>query len=582
MVESNLGNEQLAYDELQKIYRTTDTATFTPYYRHVFLLAQSEVLLCLNRPEEALEAAAQSLHAVNDLDRRSKFDAVVAMVRAHIGIGNLEEAATLAGEYEEYFSENVKLRSTLSRELENKKLNLGHSQALAASQRARTIAIVIAFGGLFTLASFAFLNRMRRSHQRQLLEKEQRVNRELAQLIEEHTQKLTEEFEKKNELEKQLAEQKNLEDLGGLVGNLAHDFNNLLQVIRVANETLQLKLDADDGAMLETSNQCVETAEKTIHQLLAYSRKQSLSTKSLVFSEYLRNHEQIFRSALPEKVRLRITDRSEGSAILIDESKMTNALLNLLSNSSDAMQFGGEILLSVAKLNPKSGTTESGARPQLEISLQDCGEGMDDTTLQRAFEPYYTTKIEGSGTGLGLASVHGFVEQSGGEIEINSEIGQGTVIRMSFPIDRLDYQTGLSTDPMEWDLSGLKVLLVEDDLLVANSIKSLLEAAQASVHYAENAERAMELLSHDHQIDHVVSDLSMPGRFDGRGLANWISKHHPEMTITVVSGNPGEYENAGIPILTKPFSGQQLIRMIVELRQLQQDGPTSETQNGPN
>ncbi len=550
MVEANLGRPDVAMEQLDSIISTTDLEAFTPFYRRLYLLAKSEILLAMNRPEIAATFAEKSLAASEGLDERYKFPSVVVLAQSYIELGRLSEAEELIESYQGFFDKSQRLKHRLIRRAEQIRLH----------NRQRTTFIVL---GLATLSLVGILiwHWFKRKHEKALLKKERQLSSQLSELVQQRTASLESEFKQKVDLDMQLAERNSLEVLGGLVGNFAHDMNNLLHVIRNSNELVELELGQRQRATLTASNQCIDTASRTIQQLLAYSKKQNLQPQHFQFSNYIQNHLEIFRSALPEKIKLICNDDSQGATIRIDECQLTNALLNLICNSSDAMPFGGEIELSAALDHSVFGEGFQGERT-LIISIKDNGEGMSEETLNRAFEPYYTTKGSDAGTGLGLSSVMGFVKQSGGMIWLESNVNSGTLAKMQFPIVKKDVTSRRESrlDEVE-DLEGFSILLVEDNELVASSLKVMLQLLNAEYQHVESAGEAVELLSQSHSFNFVISDISMLGKMDGLGLAHWIRHNSPRLEFLLITGRP-DNQTDDYPVLQKPFTLKRLLASI--------------------
>ncbi|MFK7766981.1 MAG: ATP-binding protein [Mariniblastus sp.] len=567
IIESNLGREQDALKALDKFDVFIGSEKVTPFYEHIYWFAKSTVMLKLHRPDEALASAKKSLNAVKDLDARTRFNPAVLIAKSYVEFGDFDAADNVVKEYEPLFESNPRVKQQLEHSVQRKKMEIYQVEASTSRQKIES-ALLIGVGLCLLVLTTGFVwYKSSRNHQRSLLEKEQQQNAKLKTLVEAKTESLVKEFERQAELEKELAERKRIENLGGLVSNFAHDFNNLLQVIKTSNEIIGTSVSGKLATLLQSSDRCVETAEKTIQQLLASSKNQYLQPEYMFFSDYLTNHVEIFRAALSEKNKLTINDQSEKAVLPIDQAKMTNALLNLLSNASHAMPHGGEVHLSTALKTAEQLDRQGGfGKPIdsnqkfLQIVVKDNGEGMTEENRQRVFKPFFSTKRKGVGTGLGLSSVCGFVNQSGGEIQLSSELNRGTEVTMYFPIRGAISNVNSNDSSLEGtDFTTFKILLVEDNLAVANSIILMLESVGASGQHVKSGDEAIEILTHAHEINHVVTDISMPGKFDGVSLATWIQENQAELSFTLVSGNNGREETNGMPVLPKPFSRSDLL-----------------------
>ena len=554
-VESHLGRKDEAYRELQKIQANTNPDRFTKFFKCIYLASLSEVLLLMDQPEDALTQAQRSMEAVANLGCKVQFRPATALVKAHIELGQFDEANELLKEYADQFKTAPDILSRLEQRQLRKEAQLHEDAAVEAKQTSERLLLLIILSGFFSLAFVFSWYKFRRQQQDLVLQQEQQLNAELTRLVDRKSESLELEFQQKSELEKQLSEKKNLENLGRLVGNLAHDFNNLLQVIRNANEFMTSQENGAHRDVLDLSNQCVDTAATTIQQLLAYSKNQHLSVENIAFSVYLSEHSRIFHSAVPENIHLLIEDYSCRAKVRIDESEMTNAILNLLSNSCDAMPQGGTIWLY-------SSTDEN----QLVVSCKDDGEGISRQNLNRVFEPYFTTKPSHQGTGLGLSSVFGFVQQSGGEISVSSELGEGTEVIMRFPICN-EVSNPIESHPTQDSirLNDVHILVVEDNRFVASCLQAALENSGAKFSCVRTVAEAIQALNLSRDYNFVLSDIFMP-RESGMELAKWLQQHRPDTRLVLMSGRAIELENDDIPFLQKPFRTSELMEILASIQ----------------
>ncbi|MBT3361128.1 MAG: PAS domain S-box protein [Rhodospirillales bacterium] len=378
-----------------------------------------------------------------------------------------------------------------------------------------------------------------------------------------------------NQLERQLAQAQKMEVVGQLTGGVAHDFNNLLQVVEtsleLAKDTIPNGSEAEkfvDGA-LRAGNR----GAKLTQQLLAFSRKQTLHPENLDAHSLIDGMTSLWSRTLGEDVS--IETKFVGGAVnfTVDESGLTNALLNLALNARAAMPKGGTLTVAVGKQHfDVDVPIENGVLPAgdyVEISVADTGCGISGENLAHAFEPFFTTKEVGEGSGLGLSMVYGFARQSGGDATIESELGQGTTVRLMLPA-----AVGERVSPSDAQTTGkdarhaIKVLLVEDDADVRATTHMVLESLGCEVVEAATAAPVPDMLRHDDSIDLLLSDIVLPGGKNGIELAKEAQLLRPDLKVVLVSGYPeGTLEKAGLtdagfPLLGKPFSKSALSEML--------------------
>ncbi|MEM9184662.1 MAG: ATP-binding protein, partial [Pseudomonadota bacterium] len=311
-------------------------------------------------------------------------------------------------------------------------------QAVTKNRNLLLAVVVLTAAVLMTLL-YAF---DRRRYQKNLLDREQALNQELTQTVEEKSEALRQQLGEQAELQRALDRKKRNELVGQLTSNVAHDFNNLLQVISSANEQFEpLTETAAQRAVLGASNDSIRYASEMIHQLLAYSRQQELQATATDISKLLDGTRTLFRSAVGEEITLTFGDFPADAVALVDPAKLTSAILNLLRNASDAVNEAGAIRVEVSRETLDRQQTRTW--PSLEpgdyvlITVEVNGQGMDPATLERATEPFFTTKAETTGTGLGLSSVHGFVRRSAGDLLLRSSPEEGTRVTLALPASEM-------------------------------------------------------------------------------------------------------------------------------------------------
>lgn len=432
--------------------------------------------------------------------------------------------------------------------------------AEAATQKEREKSLRQQRGFIIGISIFAVLSGIaliyfnaRRQLQSRLRDNLREQNASLSALVESKSQDLVQKVTEQSQLKEALAERRHMETIGQIAGNVAHDFNNVLQVVSSTNDLLagSAKHPAELQA-LAASNQSVRSGSRTVGQLLAYSRNQQLETSIFNVASYLEETEALFRSAIGDVNQLKLQVLCDDAWVNLDSSQLTAAIINLLSNASDALDIPGEIGLT-ATIH----STPADAKRSLQIQVLDHGRGMDSSILQEASRPYFTTKP--GGTGLGLSSVYGFALQSGGEALIESKINNGTRAYLRFPL----YEGAINSVEVEpsspQSLQGSRVLIVEDNSLIAQTLKTLLEREGATSHWVSAADQAQAALAHDDNYDLMLSDVKIPGPLDGFGLAQWVREQHPKIRIGMMSGyGPSVDDALDVPVLGKPFSAEEL------------------------
>ena len=330
-------------------------------------------------------------------------------------------------------------------------------------------------------------------------------------------------------LEAQFVQSQKMQAIGQLAGGVAHDFNNLLTAITGHCDLLLLrhkKTDQDYDDLLQI-NQNANRAAALVSQLLAFSRKQTLRPQNLEIRETLSDLTHLLDRLVGEKVQLRLEYDPVKRAVRADKRQLEQVVMNLVVNARDSMPEGGEILISTAGTEIcEPMLRDRVAVPKgayVSISIQDKGCGIASDKLQKIFEPFYTTKRTGEGTGLGLSTVYGIVKQTGGYIFVDSSVGQGTIFTLLLPASDLPSQKAASP-PSDIKLvanrpEGGAVLLVEDEATVRTFAARALRLCGYSVLVAESGERALENAQNPTvKLDLFVTDVVMPGR----GGPSWV------------------------------------------------------------
>ena len=377
------------------------------------------------------------------------------------------------------------------------------------------------------------------------------------------------------ETQDQLIQAQKMEAVGRLAGGIAHDFNNILTAISGYTELLI----ADAGEMSAAGKDLVEirkAAERAASltgQLLAFSRKQVLRAVTLDLNSVLHDMDQLLRRLIGENIELVI--ETAGNCVLVraDPGQLQQVILNLALNARDAMPDGGILTLgtSVGRFDdahPSPDNLPPGRFVVLTVS--DTGMGMDDTTMKRLFEPFFTTRAARGGTGLGLSTVHGIVLQSGGGITVESGKGIGSVFSVYLP-ETTDTAEREDTQPQRKTrhVNRGTILLVEDETTVRTLAQRILERAGYTVLSARDAPDALEILEKESAtIDLLLTDVVMPGGMNGRTLAKTIAASHIELRILYISGyaedafGTHEVSEPGEGFLRKPFTPGELLTAV--------------------
>ncbi len=377
--------------------------------------------------------------------------------------------------------------------------------------------------------------------------------------------------------EAQLRQAQKMEAVGKLTGGVAHDFNNLLQVIGSNLEMLSVEIADNDrlNKRVETALQAVWRGSKLASQLLAFARRQPLSPKVMNLGRLIRDADDMFRRALGEGVEIETVIGGGLWNTCVDPVQVETALLNLAINARDAMQGRGKLTLEAgnAYLDDNYALRHAEVTPgqYVMIAVSDTGTGIDPDIIEKVFDPFFSTKPEGQGTGLGLSMVHGFVKQSGGHIKIYSELGQGTTVRIYLPRSREDEDSKI--EPVASPVVGGSetILLVEDDEDVRVTTAEMLSDLGYAVLRAKDADSALVIIESGAAIDLLFTDIVMPGTLRAPELARKAQQKIPGIIVLFTTGYAenaalhGGRLGGGINLITKPYARDQLGR---KLRQL--------------
>jgi signal transduction histidine kinase/ActR/RegA family two-component response regulator len=392
----------------------------------------------------------------------------------------------------------------------------------------------------------------------------EKMNAELERRVEERTQEREAALAQIHQMQK-------LESLGKLTGGVAHDFNNLLTVV-IANLELLRKRVPPDRRIERLIEGAVAGAERGVmltSRMLAFARRQELKPEAVDLPKLVDGMADLMRHSLGPSIEVATTFGNDLMPIQVDRSQLELAILNLALNARDAMPLGGRLAINGRgeKLRG-SNPHELAPGDYVLIEVADAGTGMDETTLKRATEPFFTTKGTGKGTGLGLSMVHGFVVQSGGAIDIRSAIGSGTTVQLWLPATESAALDPSETTPRRKGKGkrAYRVLVVDDDPLVSSGTAGMLEDLGHSVLEASSGNAALELLRSEPPFDLVITDHAMPG-MSGTELARQLRQTWPTLPVLLVTGYAElpNGENPGLPRLAKPYRQEELGACIVEL-----------------
>jgi two-component system, cell cycle sensor histidine kinase and response regulator CckA len=379
-------------------------------------------------------------------------------------------------------------------------------------------------------------------------------------------------------LESQLRQAQKMEAVGRLAGGVAHDFNNLLTIINGYSDLLLGRLPPDDPSrdLVSEIYKAGERSAGLTRQLLAFSRKQVLAPRTLDLNAVVTNTASLLRRVIGEDVRLAAAPAPGLWHVRADAGQVEQVLLNLAVNARDAMPAGGKLTIETRNVELDEGyaAAHADARsgPHVLLAVSDTGHGMTPEVKARIFEPFFTTKEVGKGTGLGLATVYGIVKQSGGHVDVYSEVDRGTTFKVYLPRSEPDDGAARSQSQLLAPSPGTEtVLVVEDDAGVRALTRHVLQQAGYTVLEAADGDEALRLgAGHSGPIHLMVSDVVMPGP-GGREVAEKLAERHPEVRILFVSGYTDDavvrhgvlHETTNF--LQKPFTAAGLARKVREV-----------------
>ena len=390
------------------------------------------------------------------------------------------------------------------------------------------------------------------------------ANAELEQRVEERTREREEALYRVHEMQK-------IESLGQLTGGVAHDFNNLLMAV-LGNLELVKKYSADEPPIRRWVDHAIEAAERgaaLTKRMLAFARRQELTPEIVYVPNLVDGMTEMLQRLLGPTVQVRTDFDADVAPVRVDPNELECALLNLALNARDATPSAGHrIDLTIAARSERIEADEvAGLEPgeYVRIGVKDTGCGMDETTLRRACEPFFTTKDKGRGTGLGLSMVHGFAAQSGGAMQITSRVGGGTLVELWVPVANgavADLREPAAAPARAANTRSLRVLVVDDDPFVGESTAAMIEDLGHMAINVESAAGALEVMRSEPSIDIVITDYAMPGK-NGAELAADIRQSRPDLPVVISTGYAdAPWHLLDLPRLDKPYQQGDLAAVI--------------------
>ncbi len=374
-------------------------------------------------------------------------------------------------------------------------------------------------------------------------------------------------------LESELRQAQRIEALGRLAGGVAHDFNNLLTVILSYSAMLAKSLPREGRGLrdVEQIEHAAERAAELTRQLLAFSRRQVLEPKALDLGATVRGMDAMIRRLIGEDIAVRIVTSDAGSPVVADAGQIEQVVMNLVVNARDAMRGGGALELVTERVELDAAAAAAiGIAPGAysTLSISDTGTGIDEQTKAQLFEPFFTTKPRGEGTGLGLSTVMGIVEQSGGHIRVDSELGRGTSFRIYLPATTGSPSARAATPRPSAAPRGIeRIVVVEDEREVRALVCMVLRDAGYDVVEANDTNHALELAEDGADFDLLLTDVIMPG-MSGRELAAQVMARRPTTRVLYMSGYTDDklghhgLLDPDVELIQKPLTPDALLRRV--------------------
>jgi nitrogen-specific signal transduction histidine kinase len=380
--------------------------------------------------------------------------------------------------------------------------------------------------------------------------------------------RLRAEMAEHRETEAALRQAQKLEAVGQLTGGIAHDFTNLLTAV-VGYLELAMRRSAGNPAVVPLLQGAVKAADRgvvLVERLLAFARKQRLEPRSVDLKVLISDIKELLQRTLGPTIDLQIATDPNLAPARVDSNQLELAILNLAINARDAMPTGGTMRLGLANSRTGCGTP-MGLAPAdyVIVSIADTGTGMDDATLARAFDPFFTTKEPGSGSGLGLPMVQGFAAQSGGAVQTQTRLGEGTRVEVWLP--RADEPPTVHASPYRPDITGshrtAQILLCDDDPDVRGILGEFLRTEGYILHVANGPRATLRILEATPEIDLLIVDYAMP-EMNGLELIQEACQRRPSLKTLLITGDIGALSSgtSRVPLLPKPFGPAELAQRV--------------------
>jgi PAS domain S-box-containing protein len=373
--------------------------------------------------------------------------------------------------------------------------------------------------------------------------------------------------------EEQLIQAQKMESVGQLTGGIAHDFNNMLTVITGTIEILgdAVKEDPNLAAIAKMISDAADRASELTANLLAFARKQPLRPVAIDVNTLVEEVVKLLSPTLGRQINIQATLSDLVWPALVDPGQLSSALVNLAINARDAMSSGGKLTFVTRNVTLNGHEAEASAveaGDYVVIEVADTGAGIPEDIRDRIFDPFFSTKKVGTGTGLGLSMVFGFAKQSGGTVDVRSEEGNGASFRIFLPRANVEPVRASPTTDREPRGGSETILCVEDDHEVRTYVTSQLESLGYTVISAVDAAEALAVVEAGTSFDLLFTDIVMPGNLNGRQLADKIAEQRPALKVLFTSGNtfgaipPQSHGGRSIPLLAKPYRRADLARMV--------------------